>query len=123
MPTQVQFRRGTTTQNNSFTGAVGEVTVDTTLKVLRVHDGSAAGGQQLVGLTATQTLTNKTLTSPAINGATLTNSIFAGTATFSGVETFTAATFNNPTLGTYSVTANSIVPKSYVDSIGIVFGV
>ena len=28
MPTQVQFRRGTTTQNNSFTGAVGELSVD-----------------------------------------------------------------------------------------------
>jgi hypothetical protein len=123
MPTQVQFRRGTTTQNNSFTGAVGEVTVDTQLKVLRVHDGSAAGGQPMVGLTATQTLTNKTLTSPTINSATLNNTTFAGTATFSGVETFTAATFNNPTLGTFSTTANSIVPKSYVDSIGIVFGV
>lgn len=123
MPTQVQFRRGTSTQNNNFTGAIGEITIDTTLNVLRVHNGSVAGGQQLVGLTASQTLTNKTLTSPTINSATLNNTTFAGTATFSGVETFTAATFNNPTLGTFSTTANSIVPKSYVDSIGIVFGV
>jgi hypothetical protein len=123
MPTQVQFRRGTSTQNNNFTGAIGEITIDTTLNVLRVHNGSAAGGQQLVGLTANQTLTNKTLTSPTINSATLNNTTFAGTATFSGVETFTAATFDNPTLGTFSTTANSIVPKSYVDSIGIVFGV
>ena len=44
MPTQVQWRRGTTTQHNSFTGAAGEVTVDTTLDTLRVHDGSTAGG-------------------------------------------------------------------------------
>ena len=123
MPTQVQFRRGTTTQNNSFTGAVGELSVDTTLKVLRVHDGSTAGGQALVGETATQTLTNKTLTSPTINGANLNNSTFTGSATFTGVGTFTGATFNTPTLGTYSVTANSIMPKSYIDSIGIVFGV
>ena len=98
MPTQVQFRRGTSTQNNNFTGAIGEITIDTTLNVLRVHNGSVAGGQQLVGLTANQTLTNKTLTSPTINSATLNNTTFAGTATFSGVETFTAATFNNPTL-------------------------
>ena len=44
MPTQVQWRRGTTTQHNSFTGAAGEVTVDTTLDTIRVHDGSTAGG-------------------------------------------------------------------------------
>jgi len=71
MPTQVQFRRGTTTQNNAFTGAAGELTVDTTLTTLRVHDGSTAGGVALVNLSSAQTLTNKTLTSPSI-GTSLT---------------------------------------------------
>jgi lipopolysaccharide export system protein LptA len=66
MPTQVQFRRGTTAQNNAFTGAAGELSVDTTLTTLRVHDGSTAGGFALVNLTGTQTLTNKTLTSPTL---------------------------------------------------------
>jgi len=47
MPTQVQFRRGTTTQNDAFTGAVGEISVDTTLDHIRVHDGSTAGGHRL----------------------------------------------------------------------------
>ena len=47
MPTQVQFRRGTTTQNEAFTGAVGELSVDTTLDTIRVHDGSTAGGIRL----------------------------------------------------------------------------
>jgi hypothetical protein len=42
--TQVQFRRGTAAENNAFTGAVGEVTVDTTNTQLRVHDGSTPGG-------------------------------------------------------------------------------
>jgi len=71
MPTQVQFRRGTTTQNNAFTGAAGELSVDTTLTTLRVHDGSTAGGVALVNLSSAQTLTNKTLTSPSI-GTSLT---------------------------------------------------
>ena len=44
MPTQLQFRRGTTSQNNSFTGAVGEITVDTETDALILHDGSGAGG-------------------------------------------------------------------------------
>lgn len=44
---QVQLRRGTTSQHNSFAGAVGEVTVDTDLDTLRVHDGSTNGGVRL----------------------------------------------------------------------------
>jgi len=68
MPTTLQFRRGTTSQNNAFTGSAGELSVDEQLDVIRVHDGSTAGGaMELTGNTATQTLTNKTLTSPQIN--------------------------------------------------------
>jgi hypothetical protein len=44
MATQVQNRRGTTAEHNTFTGAVGELTVDTTKDVVVVHDGSTAGG-------------------------------------------------------------------------------
>ena len=44
MATQVQFRRGNTTQTSTFTGAVAEITVDTDKDTLVVHDGSTAGG-------------------------------------------------------------------------------
>ena len=44
MAVQLQLRSGTTTQHSTFTGAVGEVTVDTTKDVLVVHDGITAGG-------------------------------------------------------------------------------
>ena len=44
MSKQVRLRRGTTSQHSSFTGAQGEVTVDTDKKVVVVHDGSTAGG-------------------------------------------------------------------------------
>jgi len=47
MSRQIQLRRGTTAQNNAFTGAVGEVTVDTEKKTLRVHDGETRGGTPL----------------------------------------------------------------------------
>jgi len=47
MATQVQFRRGTTAQNASFTGALGEVTVDTDKDTLVVHDGGTAGGFEI----------------------------------------------------------------------------
>ena len=51
MAIQIQLRQGTTTEHNTFTGAVGEVTVDTTNKTLRVHDGSTVGGTRLATLT------------------------------------------------------------------------
>lgn len=44
MSDQLQIRRGTTAQNNAFTGAQGELTMDTDLKGLRVHDGLTPGG-------------------------------------------------------------------------------
>lgn len=44
MAIQIQLRQGTTTEHNTFTGAVGEVTVDTTKDTLVVHDGVTAGG-------------------------------------------------------------------------------
>jgi hypothetical protein len=47
MSTQVQYRRGSGSQNDSFTGALGEITVDTTAKTIRVHDGATAGGSNI----------------------------------------------------------------------------
>ena len=48
MPTQLQFRRGTTAQNNAFTGVVGEISIDTNTDNIRVHDGSQAGGFEII---------------------------------------------------------------------------
>lgn len=47
MAKQLQLRRGTTSQHSSFTGLVGEVTVDTDKDTAVVHDGSTAGGKPL----------------------------------------------------------------------------
>ena len=44
MANALQLRRGTTTEHSTFTGLVGEVTVDTTKDTVVVHDGSTAGG-------------------------------------------------------------------------------
>ena len=48
MATQVQFRRGTTGEHSAFTGAVGEITVDTQKKVVCIHDATTAGGFPLL---------------------------------------------------------------------------
>lgn len=43
-PISIQRRRGTTTAHKTFTGAVGEITIDTIKKAVVVHDGVTAGG-------------------------------------------------------------------------------
>lgn len=48
MARQIQLRRGTTAEHSTFTGAVGEVTVDTDKDVVVIHDGSTAGGVPLL---------------------------------------------------------------------------
>lgn len=48
MPTTVQHRRGTTAETTGFTGASGEITVDTTKSTAVVHDNVTPGGHPLV---------------------------------------------------------------------------
>ena len=80
--TQVQYRRGTASENNAFTGALAEITVDTTNNTLRVHDGAVAGGFATVGLTQVQTLTNKTLNGVTVTGNVIGNLVPSANLTF-----------------------------------------
>ena len=49
MSTTVQFRRGTSIQNQAFRGAAGEITIDMDTYQLRVHDGVTYGGHVVSG--------------------------------------------------------------------------
>ncbi len=77
--TQIQYRRGSQAQNDAFTGALGEITVDTTNKTIRIHDGSTIGGNTAVTTYGTQTLSFKTLSAPTVTG-TLTSTGFINTS-------------------------------------------
>jgi hypothetical protein len=57
MADQVQYRRGTAAQHASFTGQIGEATVDTTLEAWRIHDAATAGGWLQQRALAVSTLT------------------------------------------------------------------
>lgn len=93
MPTAVQLRRGTTAQHSSFTGAVGECTVDTDKDVLVVHDGSVAGGYPLAGATIAQTFTKaqRGAITALTDGATI-------TPDFSAANNFSVTLGGNRTL-------------------------
>ena len=82
MATAIQFRRGTTAQHSSFTGLVGEITVDTDLDTIRVHDGSTAGGTRLAKYDEVVAAATGDITS-VVAGSGLTGGATDGDATIS----------------------------------------
>ena len=87
MSTQVQFRRGTTAEHSTFTGVVGEVTVDTTKDTAVVHDGSTAGGIPLAKESAIPDVSGKA----DLSGATFTGTVTFDNATVSEVTAITSS--------------------------------
>lgn len=53
---RIQHIRGTTAQNNAFTGRSGELSVDTEKNELRVHDGFTVGGHRVYTQSEVDTL-------------------------------------------------------------------
>ena len=84
MATQIQFRRGTTAEHSTFTGVVGEVTVDTDKDTAVVHDGSTAGGIPLAKESALTAKAN-------LSGATFTGTVTFDNATVSEVTAITSS--------------------------------
>ena len=127
----LQLRGGTTSEHSSFTGALREVTVDTTKDTLVVHDGSTAAGFALAresALTTTTALANAALpkSGGALTGALTTNSTIDGVdiATRDGILTSTTSTANAalPKAGgalTGAVTTNSTIDGRDVAADGV----
>ena len=102
----LKLRRGTTSQHSSFTGAEGEVTVDTDKETLVVHDGSTAGGHPV----AAEDMANVSSASIAgrlSNDSIATSKIAAGALP----SDVTVATAN---LGTTGVTAGAYGSSSAI---------
>lgn len=55
---QLILKRGNTSVSSTYTGAIGEITYDTDLKQIRVHDGVTAGGEPFLNETDLYSLTN-----------------------------------------------------------------
>ncbi len=103
---QVQLRRGTATEHNTFIGAVGEVTVDTTNETLRVHDGSTAGGVRLAKLS--EAGGSGTVTS-VDSGTGLTGGPITTSGTLSIADDGVTAAKISSTDNTFKVAANEVV--------------
>ncbi len=80
----LKLRRGNTSQHGSFTGAEGEVTVDTDKETLVVHNGSTAGGFPV--LRATGGSQNLSTSGTAATGALTVTGNIAVSGTVDGVD-------------------------------------
>ena len=98
------FRRGNTATNNSYKGTNGEITINTTTKAIRIHDGVTTGGFE----GARRDLTNILPTGPInFNGQAITNVVVdtTGELTATSLQTNNISsltesgtlTFNSPT--------------------------
>ena len=124
MATQVQFRRGTSADTAGFTGAVGEVTVDTSKNVCVVHDGATAGGFPQLRQDGTNSLLSAgSLSSPALKFASSTNtgiySPIAGSVALvnNGVVSVTIDSSGTVTIpGNVSISGNLAVTGAFQSS-------
>jgi len=66
MSKSVRIRRGTTIDHSQFAGAEGEITVDTTIDTIRVHDGVTLGGWPVLNAAKNSEITSEILTAKKI---------------------------------------------------------
>lgn len=96
MATQVQIRRGTSSQVAAFTGAEGEIVVNTTNDSVHIHDGSSAGGFEMARAdlnNVSDTDLNAALTGNTVSALTVTALTSSGIE-ISGAVTATASDTN-----------------------------
>ena len=100
MAKQLQLRKGTAAEHSTFTGANGEVTVDTTNKTLRVHDGTTVGGTILatatVGTIPAAQLPSATTST---QGAVILNNTLTSTSTTQALTAAQGRVLNNQAFG------------------------
>lgn len=123
MAKQLQLRKGTTTEHNTFTGANGEVTVDTTNKTLRVHDGTTAGGTRLATLTGGLVpAAQLPAATTSAQGAVILNNTLTSTSTAQALTASQGKVLNDQAFGIgqtwQDVTASRALATTYTNSTG-----
>lgn len=108
MAVQVQFRRGNTSQHSTFTGAEGEITVNTEKDILVVHDGSTVGGHEVARVNnayfnGNVDFSNATFSSNLIPSANVTYSLGSSTKRWANLY----LSGNTIVIGDQSISSNS----------------
>jgi hypothetical protein len=119
--TKVLLKRGNTVQNNNYTGVSGELTIDTQLKTLRVHDGVTAGGNAITATGAIGSYSN-TNTAAYLASQSITSANIGAFQTFANANAATQTTSINTVnanVGAYQTyaNANAATQTTSIDSI------
>jgi len=108
----ILLKRGNTVQSTAYTGPVGELTYDTDLRTLRVHDGSTVGGNVILinqtTLTAYQTYANANAVTQASAITALQGQVYANANVASYLPTYTG----NITAANIKLTGNTGFPSN-----------
>ena len=108
----ILLKRGNTVQSAAYTGPVGEVTYDTDLRTLRVHDGGTVGGNVILvnqtTLTSYQTYANANAVTQASAITTLQGQVYANANVASYLPVYTG----NITAANIKLTGNTGFPSN-----------
>lgn len=85
---KIRLKRGNTSVSTAYTGVVGEITMDTTLKTIRVHDGVTVGGTRLATYQEVQDVATGNID---LSGYATTAQITAANAAIVALQTNAAA--------------------------------
>ena len=106
MTKQVQRRRGTATQHTSFTGAEGELSVNTTNKSVHVHDNVTAGGFEAARADMDNVTSSSILTAAGITATTTELNYVDGVTSAIQTQIDSKANIASPTFTGTLTTAN-----------------
>jgi len=108
---KVVLYKGNNDINALYTGKVGELTYNTNLNTVHVHDGTTTGGIKLVTLNPNNTIVSTNL---VIGSTITTNNITTNTftANSANVNSFTAGSFIANSANVNSFTANTVSVNS-----------
>ena len=120
----LKLRRGTTSQHSSFTGAEGEVTVDTDKETLVVHDGSTAGGHPVAAedmanvssASIAGRLANDSIAVGKIAAGTLPSDVKIADANVSGNLTIATADINTGAVTTDKIAGGNVTTAKIADN-------
>lgn len=114
MASIIRFRRGTTTEHQTFIGLLGEITIDITKKTVVAHDGVTPGGSPLLTETVFNSFSANVYNKTEVDQLIANVSMDMGNITLAQV----AITGNYEDLNNKPVYSNVATTGSYDDLIG-----